>query len=172
MTCIVGLQDEDRIYIGADSYVSSEDVTSTRKDAKVFRNGPALIGYASSIRAGQVLQYHFHCPTWNTRGSLHRWVVAKFVEDVRDCLDAFACVGECELLLGIYGELFEVGTDFQVGSLADNYAALGVGESYALGSLFSTVGLPPTSRVKLALGAASCYSPFVGGPLIVRSIKR
>ena len=52
MTCIVGLIDGRRVWMGGDSAgVSGLDIT-VRADAKVFRNGDFLIGFTSSFRMG------------------------------------------------------------------------------------------------------------------------
>ena len=58
MTCIVGLIDGRRVWMGGDSAgVSGLDIT-VRADAKVFRNGDFLIGFTSSFRMGQLLAFH------------------------------------------------------------------------------------------------------------------
>lgn len=50
MTCIVGLEHNGRVYIGADSAgVSGWDLT-VRADKKVFRNGSFLFGFTDSFR--------------------------------------------------------------------------------------------------------------------------
>jgi hypothetical protein len=50
MTCIVGLVDGGRVWLGGDSAgVSGWDLT-VRADRKVFRNGPYVMGFTTSFR--------------------------------------------------------------------------------------------------------------------------
>ena len=58
MTCIVGMVDgQGTVYIGADSLAAGGYQKTIRKDAKVFTNGIAVMGYTSSFRMGQLLRY-------------------------------------------------------------------------------------------------------------------
>jgi len=58
MTCIVGIAQEGKVWIGADSAaVSGQDIRATAL-RKVFRRGQFLIGYTSSFRMGQLPQFH------------------------------------------------------------------------------------------------------------------
>ena len=62
MTCIVGLIDGNRVWMGGDSAgVSGLDIT-VRSDPKVFRNGDFLIGFTSSFRMGQLLAFRLRPP--------------------------------------------------------------------------------------------------------------
>ena len=57
MTCVVGLIEDNTIYLGADSLGSNGHSKSEYRFPKVFQNGDFLIGYTSSFRMGQMLQY-------------------------------------------------------------------------------------------------------------------
>jgi hypothetical protein len=55
MTCIVGLRQGGKVFIGGDSAgISGWDVT-VRADPKVFLSGPYAMGFTSSFRLGQLL---------------------------------------------------------------------------------------------------------------------
>ena len=58
MTCIVGLVDDGKVYMGGDAASVDGYIVRTSALSKVFRNGPFLIGYSTSWRMGQILQYH------------------------------------------------------------------------------------------------------------------
>jgi hypothetical protein len=63
MTCIVGLEHQGKVYIGADSAgVQGYNVTC-RSDEKVFQNKDFILGFTSSFRMGQLLRYSFNPPT-------------------------------------------------------------------------------------------------------------
>ena len=90
MTCIVGLVDDCKVYIGGDSAAIStppyHDLV-VRADEKVFRNGPFVIGFTSSYRMGQLLRYKLLPPRLVlAHGDLHRFMATAFVDAVRDCL--------------------------------------------------------------------------------------
>jgi len=62
MTCIVGLVENGKVYIGGDSAgVAGLDIT-TRKDEKVFQKENMIFGFTSSFRMGQILRYSFKNP--------------------------------------------------------------------------------------------------------------
>lgn len=72
-------------------------------------------------------------------------------------------------LVGVRGRLFEIGEDYQVGELADGYAAVGCGAEIALGALHATVdaGMSLQTRAVAALEAAAHFSTGVRPPFTV-----
>ena len=64
MTCIVGVVDNGKVYMGGDSAGVGGLCIETRKQPKVFRNGDFLIGYTDSFRMGQLLQYKMSPPRY------------------------------------------------------------------------------------------------------------
>ena len=168
MTCIVGIAQNGKTYLGGDSAgVSGLDIT-VRKDKKVFTNGEFVMGFTSSFRMGQVLQYEFMPPEINTDDDdLMRYMVTKFIPEVRKTFkDTGYSRGGC-FLVGVRGRLFQIDSDFQVGENIDGYAAVGCGESYAMGSLFTTgtdAKLKPKWRLEKALEAAAKMSGGVCAP--------
>lgn len=182
MTAIVGLVHEGTVYLGADSAGVAGYSLVVRSDAKVFNNGPYVMGFTDSFRMGQLLRYAFRPPAPLGRGvedckDVPRFMATHFVDAVRATLKEGGWLrkdSEQEeggtFLVGARGRLFEIGSDFQVGEAADGYAAIGCGDELALGSLFATEPrgwvdpLPPKSRVRLALEAAERYSAGVRGP--------
>ena len=60
-------------------------------------------------------------------------------------------------------------SDFQIEESINDFSAIGCGESYALGSLYSSSNLTPQKRVKKALEAASYFSGGVYPPFILKN---
>jgi hypothetical protein len=91
MTCIVGLIDNGKVWMGGDSAgVSGLDVT-VRKDPKVFKNGDFLIGYTSSFRMGQLLRFKFNPPKYYAEqhnNDEYQYMCTDFIEAIRICLKA------------------------------------------------------------------------------------
>ena len=173
MTCIVGIVDGNTVYIGGDSAgVSGLDIT-IRKDKKVFTNGEFVMGFTSSFRMGQVLQYDFKPPKIReSEDDLMAYMVRKFIPAVREAFRSAGYIkvennqegGGC-FLVGVRGRLFQVDEDFQVGEDVCGYAAVGCGERFARGSLFTSNGLmTPHERLEKALQSAAEFSGGVAPP--------
>ena len=173
MTCIVGIVEGDEVYIGADSAaVSGYEVRETRVP-KVFVNYPFIIGYTSSFRMGQILQYHLR-PTPQGPESEMQYMVCTFVEAVRRCLKehGFSKVENNVEVGGFFlvaygGALYGIQNDFHVSLYADGVMAIGCGREYALGALRALDILFPRDRLIRALEIAAHYSGDVMGPFLV-----
>jgi hypothetical protein len=179
MTCIVGVTHEGKVYIGGDSAgVAGYGITS-RADTKVFRRGPYVLGFAGSFRMGQLLHYVAELPVpsqpANDR-SLDGFMVVNFIEAIRRPMTEGGFTrnraGREEggvFLAGIYGRLYCIDSDWQIGRAHDGYMAIGCGDDLALGSLHGSVWMPPRRRVKVALEAAAHHSAGVCPPFKVVS---
>jgi ATP-dependent protease HslVU (ClpYQ) peptidase subunit len=162
MTCIVGIQQDGDVYIGGDSAGVAGYSITVRSDQKVFRNGPFIMGFTSSFRMGQLLRYSFTPPKLPERpGDLDKYMSVDFINGVRECLVGGTFLG------GIRGQLYLVDADFQIGKPTDGYDAIGCGEEFAKGSLFTSMGHEPKLRVREALKAASHHSAGVTGPYTI-----
>lgn len=172
MTCIVGIADGSKVWIGADSAGVDGWNLTLRADLKVFANGPMLFGFTSSFRMGQLLQHALVIPPQHEDPD-DKWLCTSFVDAVRQCLKdgGYATtkdgaeVGGC-FLIGYRGQLYLVASDFQVAKPIEQYAAIGSGDHYALGSLHSSTG-QPKQRIQAALQAAAHFSIGVSGPFHV-----
>lgn len=178
MTCIVGLVDGDRVWMGGDSAgVSGLDIT-VRADTKVFRNGELLIGFTNSFRMGQLLAHRLVPPPREPGQDLFRYMVIDFVDAVRQVLKDGGYAhksNEVEtggtFLVAAEGRLFAIQSDYQVGEAMRGYHAIGCGADYALGSLASTAGLSAEERVRRALECAELFSGGVRAPFTIQHIR-
>jgi hypothetical protein len=135
MTAIVGLVANGSVYIGGDSAGSNTWQMSIRSDAKVFRNGPYLMGFTTSFRMGQLIRYGLAAP--KPEGDLDQFMATSFIDAVRDCLKAGGWARKENdreeggtFLVGVHGRLFTVHEDYQVAQTADGYAAVGSGDAH------------------------------------------
>ncbi|MFE6305007.1 hypothetical protein [Nocardiopsis sp. NPDC057823] len=186
MTAIAAVVHDGRVHIGGDSAgVGGYDLT-VRKDVKVFTHpqrapgreeiaGFWAMGYTTSFRMGQVLQYAFVPPVLADGEDVHRFMCTTFVDELRTTFkDAGWARSDSgveetgQFLVGVRDRLFIVDSDYQIGESADGYAAVGCGADLALGSLHTTRGmdLKPRRRLKLALAAAAHHSAGVIAPFI------
>jgi hypothetical protein len=179
MTCIVGLAQDGKVYIGADSAGVAGYSITARADGKVFRRGPYVLGFAGSFRMGQLLRYSVELPippAGLSDDDLDAFMVVNFVEAVRAAMTEGGYTrikdgreeGGC-FLVGIHGRLFAIDSDFQIGRAHDTYMAIGCGDDLALGSLHGSDWMNPPVRVRRALEAAAHHSAGVCKPFKVVS---
>lgn len=173
MTCIVGIVEEEKAYIGADSCAWDGLVRRASQLEKVFRNGRFVIGYTSSFRMGQLLQYRLQVQAQNGEGDLE-YMVCQFAEAVRSCLKdyGYARVDSNEesggaFLVAYKGKLYQVASDFQVNFYRDGLAVVGSGTAFAYGALFALRHLKPRARIERALEAAAYCNPYVMPPFTI-----
>ncbi len=174
MTCIVGLIDKNKVYIGGDSCgVLSNGDRWVRKDPKVFKVGEFSIGYTTSFRMGQILRFKFK-PSKPPRDNekLYEYMVVKFVDELRKTFQkaGFGSTGQGNgdegglFLVGIRNRLFKVESNYQVAETADKFDSVGCGYPFALGSLESTGGDTPLRRILQALATAAKFHGGVHAP--------
>ncbi len=180
MTCIAGIIDDGNIWIGADSAGVDGYKMTRRSDTKVFSNGPFIMGFTTSFRMGQILQYSFSPPEHPKNCETDEFMRTFFVDSIRKCMkkEGYAAVydGREEggtFLVGYDKRLFEVHDDFQVGESLYTFSACGCGEDIALGSLFSTQNVYDSkSRILLALKASEEFSAGVRSPFRIMVLSR
>ncbi len=174
MTCIVGLIHDDKIWMGGDSAGANRTRLTVRKDPKVFINGDMIMGFTSSFRMGELLQYKLRLPIKHQGIDIYKYMVTDFIDAVRECLSKGGYSEKDkevekggEFLVGYKGRLFKIASDYQVGESIHPYDACGSGEDLALGVMFATFGQDPESRLRTALEAAFEFNPGVRGPFTI-----
>lgn len=184
MTCIVGFVENGVTYLGGDSLGSDGYSGTTYKIRKVFHckeTTDVIIGYTTSFRMGQLLQYSknlFDELTLFKNGVDYEYLVNTFVPNIQKLFSNGGFErnnsGEKtsgEFLLGYKGRLFKVQSDYSILESSNNYDACGCGEDFALGSLKTTEGLElsPINKIHKALQAASKFSVGVSAPFHIIS---
>lgn len=180
MTCIIGLVDDGKVYIGGDSAATTSYVTQTMTFRKVFRLNDCLIGYSGSVRMVNLLQYAFKLPEKPEDMNLEHYFVTHFVDALRTTIkDAGNAVKENEkeastgyFLIGYQGRLFRISFDYSVMEVAEGFDAIGSGNEVALGAMYATkdMSLIPQKRIELALQAASYFSAGVRAPFVIEVV--
>jgi len=187
MTCIVGIQHKGKIWMGGDSASvdSSYNITQV-PNPKVFIRGDYIMGYTTSWRMGQILNYCGKLPMPpskpETSDSLDKFMVTEFIPKIRKIFEKEGFVPEHEtaktgagsFLVGTRGHLYTIHSDWQCMRSNRGWDAVGCGEQFALGSLFATnanaIEWRAESRVREALKAATYLSAGVMEPFLVRSL--
>lgn len=181
MTCVVALVQDGIVYMGADSAVSIGYTTQTLASKKLLRQQHCLLGYSGDLRGMNLLAEAFVAPDRPQGMSIERYLVTLFVDALRTTLkDAGAAKKENEqerasgyFLIGYECRLFQVGCDYSVMELANDFDAIGSGSEVALGALHATrhLSLQPQMRLTVALEAAAKFCSGVGGPFVVESLE-
>ena len=176
MTCIIGLEQDGKVYVGADSASATRslDIRQTLVP-KVFNNHNVIIGYTSSFRMGQLLQF-MKIPSYDKLDE--KYMINKFIEAIRFEFKAkgYSKIDNNEetggnFLVGIKDCLYEIASDFQVQRYADGVASCGCGEEYAYGAMRALEHLDPIDRITKSLEIASYYSGGVMAPFTVLKTK-
>lgn len=178
MTCIVGVVEKHRVYLGADSAgVGGYSSLTIRKDKKVFRNDDFVIAGTSSFRMIQLLRYAFVTPVYGCDANIDKFMATTFVDAIRECFKEGGFAQKSaekesggSFLVGFQGRLFEIWDDYQVAEAASGYGALGCGAEVALGSLFATPDMQAEKRIELALKASESHNAGVRAPFYIESV--
>lgn len=186
MTCIAAMIDGDEVVMGGDSAGIGGWDLELRADSKVFTTGDYIIGYTSSFRMGQLLQYRLVPPQVIPLGSFDsmRWMATAFIEAVRKVFSEgglekkeHEVVSGGQFLVGFNGRLFAIDTDYQVRESRSSFNAVGAGMAYALGALgaleYDATEPSKEYKIRRSLEVAEQFSAAVRGPFtILRGGKR
>jgi ATP-dependent protease HslVU (ClpYQ) peptidase subunit len=173
MTLVVGVAENGKVLIGADSANSWGNDTARSqvcRNSKVFRVGNLLIGSAGSGRVQNVLRY-VSFPKHPRGMTNFEYVAHLAAEAVRKAMieagavdrhegNAEEMTGNSSVLIGYRGGLYRMDSDFSVDEAADDFDAVGTGSPYALTVLEVTGEKPAAERLRLALKATekNCWS--------------
>lgn len=178
MTCIVGLEHNGGVTLGADSMLSDFWAGAAMVTPKVWKTGEWVYGYCGSLRAGQILQHIFSAPQLpddTDDESFERYLVSEWSETLRAVfLDAghakikheVQTANDTWFLFGVRGRLYTMQGDYSVWRTDRGYASIGSGEQFALGALEVLKKSHSSVKHKLetALAAAAEHAPTVGPP--------
>jgi ATP-dependent protease HslVU (ClpYQ) peptidase subunit len=180
MTCIVAIEDGDRVWMGCDSQDTWGGHKLPMLSRKVFSVGEWLIGVAGQSRVADVLELAFQAPKRARGISNRQYLVMVFIPTLISTLEQHGALVTAEdgsnsmeatMLMARGGECYAVSDDYSVGRITEYYA-IGSGGDLALGSLHSTEGEPAECRILLALEAAIKYDAGCGNPTHIVQTKQ
>ncbi|MEN6293529.1 MAG: hypothetical protein ABFD07_16135 [Methanobacterium sp.] len=181
MTCIVGLIEDNTIYIGGDSALDTTSGIIRTKNPKVYKKGEFIFGVAGYLSVINALTHVMVFPPCYEHQDPFEYIVNNFIPSYRSALHEQGLIemengierNRSELLLGFRGHLFSIGTDFSVLESQDNYIAIGSGAVFAMGAFHGTknLKLEPDYRIHRALEAATDYDECVLEPYEIESLE-
>jgi ATP-dependent protease HslVU (ClpYQ) peptidase subunit len=189
MTCIVGLEYKDTVWMGCDSMASSGWDKHVSSIDKVFKANDMLIGYTTSFRMGQIIRHNFDIPKSNSyyfnRAEPYaheKYLVMDFIPALRACLKehGFTTIKDSveegsQLLIGFAGCLFTIHSDFSVQRSFDEFDAIGAGAFYALGAIHALndqhgMTIDPPKLIESALITSEHFCNGVCPPFTILSL--
>lgn len=186
MTCIVGLQYRDTVWMGCDSMASSGWDKRVSGVDKIFIKSKMLIGYTTSFRMGQIIRHNLDVPEYNDfyihniENAHEQYLVTEFIPALRACLKehGYTTIKDNveeggQLLMGLAGCLFTVQSDFSVQRSDDGFDAIGAGAPYALGALHALTHngvINPSELIEKALITSEHLCNGVCQPFVMLSL--
>lgn len=175
MSCVVGIVDNEAVWMAADSLNSIEGVEgwcTASSNPKIIRKDDVLIGYVGSARLGDIIANDVAIPLKT------EYFIANLVDILseefgfNDCLDSSGTF-DGALLVGYVHEtpqLVMIGSDFGTLKPSSGYIAIGSGSPLAMGALCATEGWDAKTRLHAAMRAAQEHSPYVRCPFIYETV--
>jgi ATP-dependent protease HslVU (ClpYQ) peptidase subunit len=167
MTCVVGLVENNKIYLGGDSLTSIGDRKYTKTLPKVVNKGNKfLIGSAGDVSATQPVLFISDLGIEQTpEQSDMEYMIMNIVEEFRRVLMSRGKIisengeehSDVAFLIGYNNKLYHIDPYFSVMVAQCGYDAIGTGQQVALGSLYTTslTNMKAEERIKIALEAAA-----------------
>ena len=182
MTCIVGFTENNVTWIGGDSFGSNGCSGQVYKNKKVFKlnnSNNIIVGYTTSFRMGQLLQYSeglFDELSILKDAIDEKYMVNNFIPALKQRLKDGGFNKEKDgedsggnFLIAVKNKLFEVQCDYSVLEPFHNFSCVGSGETYAEASLFTlrNENLTPVEKITKALESAEHFSTGVKRPFYI-----
>ena len=187
MSVVVAIKKGDKVYVGADSQVTRGGTRATLKNPnnykiwKVIGVDNCLMAHVGTVRDANIVRLIDNLVTdydiYRDRIG-YGFVVTSVVPDIFAALKQAGYLKDEQYLdhmesryLFIYKDkLFTINTDGCVLEI-DDYVAIGSGEDQAIGSLLSTEGEEPQTRIIKAIKASAASDIYVDYPIILTNSK-
>jgi ATP-dependent protease HslVU (ClpYQ) peptidase subunit len=173
MTCLVAVEHEDGVFVGADSFLGDDTSKDLVDRPKWFYRGrKLLVAYCGDLRAAQVAQYGTKPRRQRANEDDQAYIVRSVADAVRQAHKTFEVAPENEdeafvfsYLVAYNGRIYTIQNDYSVVRSSHGYAATGAGADVALGALAALYGtVSPKECVLRALKAATRHCPQVAAP--------
>jgi ATP-dependent protease HslVU (ClpYQ) peptidase subunit len=177
MTTIVAVVKNGNVTIGADSQVTDNDRPNMHpKMEKITKINGWLIAGAGDSTPCDIMQNMFipPTPTVKERENLYKFMITKFVPEMRDCLEMNGWKEDpndkdsgFSFLFAYDGEVFDISQDYSVLLNNDGIYGVGNGAKYAIGALYAG------ANIEKALEIAATNDIYTSGPFqVVKQQKK
>ena len=187
MSVVVAIKEKGKVFIGADSQVTRGGTRSTLKNQnnykiwKVKDVDNCLMAHVGNVRDANVIRVMDDLVTEYNVFKNHidyEFVVKSVVPDIINELKKYGYIEDKEYFKGLESRflfaykdmLYLINSDGCVLEI-DDCAAIGSGECEAIGSLLSTDGDEPESRIVKAIKASAASDIYVDYPIILTNTE-
>jgi len=87
MTCIIGLIQDNKVYMGCDSALVDSWTIQRTKQSKIFKLGEFLMGVAGFPRVAQLIQYQLSLKPQNDNQTDFAYLCTEFSTSVKSLLN-------------------------------------------------------------------------------------
>lgn len=174
MTCILGLVQDGKVYMGGDRAGVDGWRRLVSAETKVFKVGELLVGCSGTGRMRQLIHYKLALSRMQNEGENEiSYLMNVFADEVRKLFAENGIVGKDNenedkffgsLLIGYRGGLYGLNANFQIDWLERPFDAIGSGSPFALGAMEVLQSLEPIPRIRMALRAAEALCCDVSAP--------
>lgn len=168
MTAIVGIKDNDKVWIASESQGTSGWLKHFRTQEKIVSVGSFLIANAGPSMAGQHIRFSEELANLVPTGDPYRFMIKQFLPVYKNIISKCRDREEIAVMVAWGSNLFNIETDLDIHSSREGYEALGCARVACIGSLYSTEGQTPEARAVKAIEAAIHFVPGCGGKIVVR----
>ena len=183
VSVVVAIKEGNKVYLGADSQVTKGGTRTTLKNPnnyklwKVKGADNCIMGHVGNVRDANIIRLLDDLVTdydvYRDRIG-YELVVRRIVPDIVDALksagymkdDKHIDYMDSSYLFAYKDRLFMINTDLCVLEI-DDYFAIGSGAEQAVGSLLSTEGEEPRTRIIKAIKASAASDIYVDYPIIL-----
>lgn len=187
MSLVVAIKENNEVYIGADSQVSRGDTKLTINNPnnfkvwKVKNVDNCLMAHTGNVRDANVIRLMDNLVNdylIMTNNINFEFVVKSLVPDIIFELKKYGYVKDeqyfnsmdSRFIFAYKDSLFSIGFDGSVVEV-DDFVAIGSGENEAIGSLLTTIGEEPKSRIIKAINASTKSNIYVNYPIVLSNTK-
>jgi ATP-dependent protease HslVU (ClpYQ) peptidase subunit len=180
MTCIVGIAENSKVWLGADALYSNGHTGSFGEPKILKINDDLSVAHSGTGRVNNLLSYDFKLKG-NPEQPPGEYLIKTFIPALKECLRRNGELEEVSgkenaeewFIVACKGKLYQMFNDFSIREAMRGYEASGSGYQFALGSLESTknIGLSPKQRIKIAIKATTEHCVSVGGKITVVKVK-
>lgn len=188
MSVVVAIKHNDTVYIGADSQITrggTRRSLSNPNNYKIWRakeSSQTLVGAVGLVREMNITKMinFFEDSIENNLNIDYEFMVLKFIPKMFENLEKYKILGKdvdeipkmnCAYLVAHQSKLYQIGYDGAVIEI-DDFASIGSGANEAMGSLLSTMDLPPIERIKIAIKASAANDIYVDYPIVISNTNQ
>ena len=177
MTCIIGLEENGKAYVGADSMQvrGFNELMSSNK--KIFRIDGFIFAHTGYCKGSQIVKYLLDIPTPDEIDE--RFMFTKIAEPMRLKMKE---IGYSEIkdnqeshedgwIVAYKDQVYVINSDWETSRQSSGLSVGGCGGYYAKGVMLALKDVEPKKRIKKALEIASKCSVGVGPPFYVWETK-